>query len=373
MSLNIPGKIVVNEFSLINNFGKSNSTKSNIWPMVSGMSIYESIFRSHMWGVAKIEDSYNMYSSFPITTDTYLKISLQDPTTGQQIRAMFRIYKVSNVEQSTPKMQTYLLHFVSNEMFNSQYLRVTKHVLGNIPSEVESIHKQISKKSIEITKDAAKTNIYLPYMTAEQSIKLLVDNAKWKARIPDYCYWETFRGYNCKSLSACLIENPVHDFSTNTNFDSNGYDGFNYNDFIKINDLAVDKVFDGIESLYQGYDGNTVYSYDPIAGQSTATSNGTSALSRIYNFPDCSLDYAALSTRMQILRSISQSYYSISVPGMLSRSAGDNANVTIYNGNNQGEKDTSLSGKRLICGIVHVISADEYTQHITLGDYYLGN
>ena len=48
------------------------------------------------------------------------------------------------------------------------------------------------------------------------------------------------------------------------------------------------------------------------------------------------------------------------------------ANVTIYNGNNMQEKDTTLSGKRMICGIVHIISNDEYQQNITLGDYYLG-
>lgn len=373
MSSGIPGKIIVNEFSLMNNIGGKDSTKTNIWPMISTMSIYESIFRNNMYGVAQVQDTYNLYSTLPITSDTYVRISMLDPTTGQNVRSIFRVYKISNIQQTSTKMQSYLLHFVSDEMFNSQALRVTKRVVGNIPSEVEEIHKKISTKPIEITPDAAKTNIYLPYLTADQSIKLLVDNAKWGSRIPDYCYWETFRGYNCKSLSACLLQNPIHDFSTNVKFTTKPYDSFDYADFTKINDLQQNRAFDGIGSLYAGYDGATIYTYDPIAGQPNAYQTGTSYLSRIYNFPATSLDYSALSTRMQLLRGISQSYYYISVPGLLSRSAGDNANVTVYNGNYLNVKDTTLSGRRLICGIVHVISVDEYHQHITLGDYYQGN
>ena len=373
MAAGIPGKIIVSEFSLINDFGTQDSTKTNIWPMVIGTSIYETVFRPFMWGIAKIRDSYNLYSTLPITNNTYLKIVLQDPTTGEIIRQIFRVYKVSDIQQESPKLQTYVIHFVSLEMYNSQYIRISKHILGNIPSEVESIHKKISNKSIEVTPDASKTNLYVPYMTAEQAINLLVNNAKWNSAIPDYCYWETFHNFNCKSLMKCMLENPIHDLSTNAKFSTNLSNGFGYDDFIKIDDLVVKQTYDGISSLYSGLDGSTIYSYDPISGQCTANAIGDSPLSRIYNFPDSSLDYKALSLRMQALRSISNSYYYVNVPGLLSRSTGDVTNVTIYNGNNLEVKDTTLSGKRLICGIVHVISADEYNQHITLGTYNISS
>lgn len=369
MSVGIPGKILVSEFSLINDLSTKDSTRNNIWPLVDGMSLYETVFRSNMWGIAKIRDSYNLYSTLPITNDTYLKITLQDTTTGEVVSGLYRVYKVSNIQQETVKLQTYIIHFVSIEMYTSQYVRISKHILGNIPSEIENIHKKISNKRIEITADTAKTDLYIPYMTAEQSINLLLSNAKWKSLVPDYCYWETLHGYNCKSLASCMLSNPIHDFSTNTKFSTKPYESFDYADFIKIDDIEVKQTYDGVNSLYSGYDGMTIYSYDPIKGECVANAIGDAPLSRIYNIPANSLDYKSLSIRMQTLRNISNTYYYINVPGLLSRSSGDVANVTIYNGNNLDIKDTTLSGKRLICGIVHVISSDEYNQHITLGDY----
>ena len=372
MSMSIPGKVIVREFSLINNPNTADSTKTNIWAMIDGMSIYENIFQMNMWGVAKVLDSYNLYNTLPITNETWVLISLQDPTTGYTVQKHFKVFKVSNVIQETTKLQSYIIHFVSSEMYYSQYMRITKHVIGNIPKEVEAIHKKISTQPIEINEDSSKTNLYLPFMTANQAINLLVTNAKWNSTMPDYCYWETMDGFNCKSLSACMLQNPVHDFSTNVTFQNDPYADSPYGDFIKIDEFISKQAFDGINTLYSGYEGVSIYSYDPIKGLCSENKVGNIPLSRIYTFPDSTLDYVALSQRNQLLNSISNSYYYINVPGLLMRSAGDGANVTIYNGNNYNTKDITLSGRKLICGIVHVISIDSYNQHITLGDYTFG-
>ncbi len=367
-----PGKILVRNFTLINNLGTDKESRKDIWQLVEGMSIYENIFMSNMCGIAKVQDSYNLYSTLPITSNTYLQIQLQDTLTGKRVGGVYKIYKVSNIEQKSPKLQTYILHFASLPMFSSKNVRISQHVTGKVPEVIRDIHQKISSKGIDITEDNSTTNIFLPFMSADSAINLLVENAKWKASIPDYCYWETFDNYNCKSLSDCLMRNPVHDFSTNNKLNYDPTTAFSYSDYISIDELKVKYTFDSLNTLYNGFDGSTIYSYDPIKGQATFDQVGDSTLARIITFSDSALDYKSLSRRIQLLRNITNTYYYISVPGLLSRSSGDIANVTIYNGNNLNIKDTTLSGKRLICGIVHVISNDEYTQHITLGDYYLG-
>lgn len=369
----IPGKINVRQFNIINNFGGSKASQSNIWNVVKGMTIYEGIFDTCMYGMAKIEDSNNLYSTLPITNDSYLKIVIENPTTGQKVQGLYRIYKVSDIHQESTKLQTYIIHFVSVELYNFKKVRISKHVKGDIPGAIQEIHSQVSTKPISVTKDAAKANIIIPYLNAGSAIQLLVENAKWKGTRSDYCYWETFRGYNCKSLAACMLENPIHDFSTSISTGNEIYNGFDYSDFIKITDMIGDQNYDGIHTLYGGAAGSTIYVYNPLEGSCDIKMIGEQPLSQIYSFSSDTLDYRALSARHQILSNIASGYYYIRVPGMLSRSAGDLANVTIYNGNNMNIKDITLSGRRLICGIAHVISMDEYYQNITLGDYYLGD
>lgn len=373
MSFKVPGKIIVHNFTLINNYGTSKETRTDVWGLIVGTSIYENIFFRCMYGIAKVKDSYNLYATLPITTNTYVYLRLQDPTTGKNVEGLYKIFKISNVEQDTTKLQTYIIHFVSVELFNSRRTRINEHVTGNIPSVIEKIHRSISNKPIEIDKEAAKTNIYLPMVTADSAITLLVENIKWRAATPDYCYWETFRGYNCKSISNCVLSGQVHDFSTSCKLSRDLYtNDFTYDDFIKISDYKVQQTFDEAKMLGKGYLGATIFSYDPKSGTSYFEATGDEPLAKIYSYADRSLDYTAISLRQQLLQRLCNTYYYIDTPGLLGRSSGDLADVTIYSGNNMNTKDTTLSGRRLICGIVHIISNDEYTQHVTLGDYYLG-
>lgn len=367
----IPGKIKVNAFTLINNYGKANEKSYKAWQLVSGMNIYENIFSDTMFGVAKFLDSFNLYSTMPINDSTYIYIQLEDPTIGKIVEGLYKVYKVSQIQSDSTKLQTYLVHFISMEMFNARRVRINEHCHGNIPSLIEKIHKQISKKKIVITPDAAKADIILPYMPPLSAIHMLVENAKWRATIPDYSYWETFGQFNCKSLSACMLESPVHDVSTNQQTEYGDYNDFEYQDFTKITDVVIPQAFDSLNMLYNGYDGSTVISYDPIEGKGYIDTVGNEPLSKTYIFSDRCLDYISISKRQQLLRGITNTYYHIAVPGMLNRSAGDVANVTVLMGNSMGTVDQKLSGKRLICGIAHEISNDQYNQHLTLGDYYL--
>lgn len=367
----IPGKIYVKSFALINNYGKANESRNEVWNLVVGMTIYENIFSDTMFGVAKFRDSYNLYSTLPITTDTYVYVELEDPTIGKTVHGLYKVYKVSQIEMTSPKLQSYLVQFISIEMFNGRRTRITEHVTGNLPGVVEKLHKLISKKKIVVTKDAAKTNLLLPYLPPLSAIHMLVENAKWRAATPDYCYWETFDQFNFKSLASCMLESPVHEISTNQQLQPGTYDTFGIEDFTKINDLVVPQTFDSINMLYNGYSGSTTYTYDPLTGTCHFDVAGEEPLAKTYIYSDRALDYPSIAKRQQLLRSITNTYYHIAVPGMLNRSCGDVANVHVLLGNTLGTVDTTLSGKRLICGIAHRITTDKYSQHITLGDYYL--
>ena len=367
----IPGKIEVQAFQLINNYGKANEQRYDSWRIVSWMTIYENIFSDTMFGVAKFSDSYNLYSSLPITDSTYIFIKLKDPTTGKVVQGLYKVYKISQIQSESTKLQTYLVHFISMEMFNARRIRVNEHVTGNIPKVVEKIHNLISKKKLVVTQDAAKTNLFIPHMPPLSAIHMLVENAKWRATIPDYSYWETFDQFNFRSLSSCMLEAPVHQISTNQKTESSTLDTFDYKDFIKITDVIAPQAFDSLNMLYNGYEGATIFSYDPLLGVGHLDTLGNEPLSRTYVFSDMALDYISISKRQQLLHSITNTYYHVAVPGMLNRHAGDVADVRITMGNTTGETDKRLSGRRLICGIAHQISNDQYNQHLTLGDYYL--
>lgn len=364
-----PGRIEVLEFVLINNYGSSAESRYEIYSSVETFSLYEHMFFEYMFGVAKIIDANELYNTLPITTNTYLYIKLKCPLTGRVVKSMFKIYKISDVKQESPKMQEYFIQFISVEMFNSMRSRISKVVNGDLTKEIEQLHKSYSNKPIEVDSEALRNKIIIPFMTPLNAIKLLVKNIKWKGIMPDYCYWENLYKFNCKSISSCGINGAVHDIMTTEVYHDDKYNSYSYADYSAISEIFQPQNFDSLQSLYNGYSGSTVFTYDPITATERYEPLGNEPFAKAYAFSDTSLDYISLSKRDQLLRSVSEKYFYVRVPGLLERTSGDIANLNIRMGNTLNIKNTENSGRKLICGITHQIQQSDYFQHLTLSNY----
>lgn len=364
-----PGKIEVLEFQLINNYGTSSEFRADIHTSVETFTLYENVFFEYMFGVVKVLDANELYNTLPITTDTYVYIKLRCPLTGKTVKMMYKIYKISNVNQESPKLQSYIIQFVSVEMFNSMRKRISKCVKGDLIKEIEELHNSYSSKKLEYDSYKGKSELIIPFFTASDTIKFIVKNLKWKGIIPDYCYWENMFNFNCKSLSACSIYGAVHDIVSTEIYDAGNMNGFTFNDFSSISDIYQPQNFDSLQKLYSGYSGSTVFLYDPINGSENGETIGSEPLSKAFVYTDSNIDYISFSKRDQLLRDISEKYFYVRVPGLLERTSGDIANLNIRMGNTLNIKNIDHSGKKLICGIAHQFEGDTYFQHLTLSNY----
>ena len=368
----VPGQIIVEEFYLVNNTDTKKQKANMIWDLVSNLYIYENIFSENMYGVIQMYDSNNLYSNLPIDGNTYVVMKLKCPTTGKRVSGMFRVYKISDIKQTDNAVQTYNIHFVSTEMFNSRRMRVSGKVTKQLPNKILEFHKMFSQKRLEVSKDTYDTTLYFPNISPAEAIRLMVENMKWRNGIPDYCYWETFDSYYCKSLVQCLLDSPVHNIRTDYKMYYPATEDLGYADLIRISDILVKKNFNAIENLYNGYNGSLVFTHDPLTATTNVYSSGNEIYSNYYTFSAPCLDYNAISRRQQILKSIANTYYYVQVPGLLTRKSGDLADVSIQTKGAESYQNMDLSGRRLICGIVHCIDhRGKYNQNITLGNYFL--
>lgn len=365
----IPGKINVKNLQLINGLNTTKEERFDIYPLTLGLNLYENIFSENMYGMARLSDTYSLYSNLPITKDTYVYITLKSPLTGREVSSIYKVYKVGDIRQESTKLQEYTIYFISVDAYNCQRLRITKHITGNGPSEIADIHKQFSQKTIHVDKDAMSLNLFIPHLRPKPAINLILNCLKFRGVTPDYCYWETLYSYNCRSLTNCYLTNPVYPLENSIKLNHNPIQGYTYQDIIQTTDLKVGTSFDALKGLYDGRDGSTVYTYDPLSGTGYINTYGEEPLSKAYIYSSRALDYDSFAKRQQILGSISNGYSYISAPGMLERSSGDMVDLKLRSGSSFGIVDQVRSGKKMICGIVHNIVNDDYYQHITLSDY----
>lgn len=372
MSTAIPGKIIVDAFYLINNKDNQKQIANDIWSLVDDLYIYENIFSENMYGVAKVTDSNDLYSNLPIDSTTHVIVKLKCPTTGKTVSSVFKIYKVTDIKQNDNSSQSYNLHFVSVEMFNCRKIRVSGKVTKNFSAKIQEFHNMFSNKMLTINNETSDTTLYFPNISPMEAIRMMVENMKWRGGVPDYTYWETFDSYYCKSLVNCLLDSPVHKIQTDYKMYYSATEDLGYNDMIRINDILVKSNFNAVENLYMGYDGSFVFTHNPLNNRTELYSSGSEPFSNYYTFSAPCFDYNAMTRRQQILKNLVNTYYYVKVPGLLTRKSGDLCDVYIQTRSTNSYKNQDLSGRRLICGIVHCIDRrGNYSQNITLGNYYL--
>lgn len=367
----IPEKIIVEQFSIINNPGTKSQTVDDIWNLTAGLYIYENIFSENMYGWVRIIDANNLYSNLPINKDSYLVIKLRCPTTKKVVYGYYKVYQVANIKQEVESVQSYTIHFVSVEMFNCARMRVSGKILGDFSSKISEYHKMFSKKPLNIEKVAGRKTIYLPNISPAEAIKLLSENMKYKGTIPDYIYWETFDSYNCKSITECMLSSNIHNIQTDYTMYYPITESQGYNELIRIKNIMVKKDFNSLQNLYKGYDGGIVVEHDPLTGITNTTPVGEEYFSNYFTYSNTTFDYVSLYKRKQLFKSLANTYYYVTVPGLLTRRSGDICDVNIQTKGEKPLKNRNLSGHRLICGIAHCIdNLGNYQQNLTLGDYF---
>jgi hypothetical protein len=183
--------------------------------LLVSFNLYEDLFSPYMSGDFDFPDAHDVLTSYKFHGNEYLYLELDKPTLNKPIKKYFRIYKVSNRTQTTQSLQTYRMHFCSEELILSTQILLRKSYKGMLISAmVKDVLNNVLQVDPSKTKDGIFTdtsgnfNIIVPKMQPLEAASWLTTRAYADSQTL-FFFFENRDGYNFTSYEN-LIKIPPY-------------------------------------------------------------------------------------------------------------------------------------------------------------------
>ena len=176
---------------------------------ILSLTIFENINEPAMSGQLIFQDSINLGSVGPLIGQEYLKIKITTPSVDDEdfmLDSTNQAYMVTSVRDRQDignGVQAAMLEFVSKEMVINDRQRVRRTLVGSYSEIVEELlakdlmcSKKLFVESSADNKKIVSTN-NTPYSIIKTATKHAISS---NHRDATYCFWETSRGLNFRTL-----------------------------------------------------------------------------------------------------------------------------------------------------------------------------
>ena len=185
-----------------------------------GITIYENIFSFVLTGTIALGDAFNLPSVGPILGQEYLYLKIKtpsfpdSPTTAIDFTEnVFLVHQISARKRLSNGVQGYTLEFVSQELAMHQRKKVTNSLTGTWSNLV---HRMLTgenhlntKKNILLEQTGGVKRFVAPNIRPLDVVKLGTRQAiSEKGGEPTFLFYETFSGFNFRSLASLYTEEP---------------------------------------------------------------------------------------------------------------------------------------------------------------------
>lgn len=263
--------IALLECKIISSNGEVKDLKEPI--VFSNIQIYESIYSPVITGTIQLIDGVNLYSLLCMHGNEYLYLSFCRPgqsASGERYTRTFRIYK-SSLRQPAEKtqVQTYVLHFCSEEMIFSNQQIISRSLIGLTSSEyIQRILLQdlkVNPKRIaSFERSQGMQNVTVSNNKPFEAINFLCKNAYNENNSP-YLFFENRDGYNFVSLEKLFNQTPI---SPALNYSTAKYthtpEESPFRNANEIKKFQFEQSFDVLEGTEKGMYANRFYTLDLI-------------------------------------------------------------------------------------------------------------
>lgn len=381
------------------------------------INIFDSLFLPVINGTILINDSVGLSNKLLLDGSEALLIEIAKDENSDvaAFKKAFRIYKQSDRKNKNQSNESYILHFVSDELLYSDQQRVNQSYTGKYSDIIASImfdYLQISKNNLGgVYEDSyGLRKLVIPNLRPLEAIEWCAKRATDVQKSPNYLFYQNAAGYNFVSLSTLLTMPEILDvrFQTKNTQDQTSFDelsGARSYEVIAQND-SMEKIRSGVfAGKFVGFDPMTrmvstrgisfldVYGSMKHGNKNpniTDTQNkaGTSylrafdskkvvsifgtgrnlseyikakdpnSLTFIENYED------QMFQRNSMMKHLMSKRLKFVMPGNFQLSSGYNVNVNIpeiaIKEDGVESEDLSLNGKHLIVGTRHIIGFDKH-------------
>jgi len=125
MELETTTDFVINELSLVTKGGKIDL--SNLY---EELNIFDSIYKDHLSGNIVIQDATGLNENLVLNGTEILLVNIGKTEEEILFKKAFRVYQETNRELINENAESYVLHFVSEELIFSEQLGVSQFYSG---------------------------------------------------------------------------------------------------------------------------------------------------------------------------------------------------------------------------------------------------
>jgi len=382
------------------------------------LNIFDSILTPCMSGNILLNDSVGLSKRLIFDGTEYLHISISKSDEASDgnltnLTKSFRIFKQTNRKNTNQSTESYVLHFVSEEMIYSAQQKISQSFTGIYSDIANSILKnylKVPKDKIGIIENTKGIhNAVVPLLSPIDAMNWLAKRTVSNNSSADFLFFENQYGFNFVSLDKLFSIPPifsvnflpknilsdditseffgVRDYSMTTSFDilENTRNGFYANRFVGFDILTrtlVEKDY-GLRNHYKGNhlnDNPSIY----ISNNREGKDAGLMPFSKVNLYPfqkyrssweyvnsndtskslmiDDTHEY--IPRRKAILNNLAQRKMTITLPGNFAVTSGYVLNVDAksfaINDDVTEQYDKSVSGKYLIVATRHMINPQKH-------------
>lgn len=253
---------------------------------IGELNIFEDVFKNGLYGNLLMIDASNLTQNFPIVGDEYIRLRLQTPGMTDEIYRTFKVYSITDrMMLRDTNTQSYILHFVSTEVFLDLLSPVYSTFEGKISDVVEKIWRQYLQTTRTGGEDTTALIINNP---TENSVKFTSPGwspmhcLNWLAgkalaegfKSPNYLFFESNKAFYFLSIEAHInnaiaTKNIYQEYIYVANNLTQRPEEVEYvkdveKEYRKVEDMQLVSSFNNFKNVQNGYYANRVVTLDVL-------------------------------------------------------------------------------------------------------------
>lgn len=185
----------------------------------SELALYDNVYSPCMTGSVIILDAISLLEKLRFDGNEYITIKIgksSDDSFELEMFKTYRVYKVSDIVNINQTSKTYILHFITPDFLLSEQIKVSQFFSSSYSNMVSKILKNYlqignspvdGKSRVNVIESTKGTFSYIaPTITPFQTIAEIARRAVSQKNKPDFLFFETFAGYNFKSLTTMFSQ-----------------------------------------------------------------------------------------------------------------------------------------------------------------------
>lgn len=280
------GDVLIESLKLLS----TNNTLTDLDEFLIELNIYEDMFCNFIRGEIALSDSQNLIQKLPIVGEEYLLVKLRTPTFDSVIQKTFRIVKITDRKVVRDNnTQTFILHFVSQELIADILLPLYRSFEGNIDDVVikifsdyimmnrnyETTDDDTNLKEIDIvtplkvlTETENKVKFVSPGWTPFKCINWLASKSIPKqGKACNFLFFETNKAFYFTSIETIFDftntnNNFIGNYTISANNISDNDSGTLNRNFFLTEDIDMISTTDHIKNYTNGYLANRLITLD---------------------------------------------------------------------------------------------------------------